>query len=97
MLLLPQFASELPTHSWRFAPVIRLGQIVFLQEAYTVQKTCLQLHVRKPLEMLVRNFQFRIKEINLFLEQFPAAQGQLAVKLNNLKLIKLFWRAIPRK
>ena len=49
-----------------------LGQITFPSKAYTIQRNWLQLHVCKPLKMTVRNFQFRIKEINSMLVQFPA-------------------------
>ena len=47
-----------------------LGQVTFPAEAYTIQRNWLQLHVRKPLEVTVRNFQFGVKEINTMLVQF---------------------------
>ena len=74
-----------------------LGQVTFLAEAYTIQRNWLQLHVRKPLEMTVRNFQFWIEEINTMLVQFSGDRGQKAVRLNEIELKELFWRAIPRK
>ena len=74
-----------------------LGQVTFPSEAYTIQRNWLQLHVRKPLEVTVRNFQFRIEEINTMLIQFPGDRGQRAVSLNEIELKELFWRAIPRK
>ena len=58
-----------------------LGQITFPAEAYTIQQNWLQLHVRKPLEMTVRSFQFCIEEINTMLLQFPGDRGQKAVSL----------------
>ena len=63
-----------------------LGQITFPAEAYTMQRNWLQLHVRKPLEMTVRSFQFRIEEINTMLLQFPGDRGQKAVSLNEIEL-----------
>ena len=74
-----------------------LGQITFPFKAYTIQRNWLQLQVCKPLEMTVRTFQFRIKEINLMLVQFPGNMGQMAICLNKIGLKKLFWRAIPCK
>ena len=62
-----------------------LGQITFPSEAYTIQRNWLQLHVCKPLKMTVRNFQFRIKEINSMLVQLPKDMGQTAVCLNEIE------------
>ena len=45
--------------------------ITIPSEAYTVQRNWLQLHVRKPIDMTVRNFQFQIEKINLMMAMFP--------------------------
>ena len=74
-----------------------LGQITFPAEAYTIQRNWLQLHVRKPLEMTVRSFQFCIEKINTMLLQFLGNRSQKAVSLNKIELKELFWDSIPRK
>ncbi len=74
-----------------------IGQMIFPDEAYTAQRTWLQLTVRKPIDMTIRAFVFRIETINDYLPAFPTTSGQVAVALNEMELTELIWRAIPRK
>ena len=71
--------------------------IIFPDKAYSAQRTWMTLIVRKPLEMTIRSFMYRIEQINEYLPHFPGAPGQPAVKLNEMELIELLFRAIPRK
>ena len=88
--------AEIMEHYLQCIHAVTLG--VFPQDALKEQKTWIQLFMKKPADMKIKEYVARVVKIKDYIPQFPPAVPLgISKKLPNKKLLKLPELRIPLK